>query len=92
MNEVYNNPLRTRQDMVNAALQLIQPLTQYLTPGKARLMLGHSGASYDEGIAGMEGFSRVLWALVPMLAGECPEAVPLWEMWREGIIHAESPE
>ena len=91
MNVVCNNPLQTRQDLVNAALQLISPLTQCLTPGKARLMLGHSGASYPEGIAGMEGFSRVLWALVPMLAGKCPEAEPLWQLWKEGLVHGTDP-
>lgn len=91
MNQVRTNPLRTRQDMVNAALQLIQPLTEYLTPGKSRLLLGKTGAFYTEGVAGMEGFSRVLWALVPMLAGKCPEAEPLWELWREGLIHGTDP-
>lgn len=91
MNEVQSNPIRTRQDMVNAALRLITPLTRYLSPGKARLLLGYSGASYDEGVAGMEGFSRVLWALVPMLAGGCPEAEPLWQLWREGLIHGTDP-
>ena len=73
MNDVSRNPVRTRQDLIDAALQLIAPLTRCLTPGKARLMLGNTGASYPEGVAGMEGFSRVLWALVPMLAGKCPE-------------------
>ncbi|MBE5815537.1 MAG: DUF2264 domain-containing protein [Clostridiales bacterium] len=91
MNEVRNNPLRTRQDVARAAVQLIAPLTRCLSPGKARLMLGHSGASYDEGVAGMEGFSRVLWALVPMLAGGCPEAEPLWQLWQEGLIHGTDP-
>ncbi|MBR3764226.1 MAG: DUF2264 domain-containing protein [Clostridia bacterium] len=91
MNGIRNNPLRTRQDLVDAALQLITPLTQCLTPGKARLMLGDSGASYPVGVAGMEGFSRVLWALVPMLAGGCPEAEPLWAIWREGLIHGTDP-
>ena len=43
MNDVRNNPLRSRQDLVNAAVQLIAPLTKCLTPGKARLMLGNSG-------------------------------------------------
>ena len=68
MNPIRNNPLRTRQDLIDAAVQLITPLTSCLTPGKARLLLGDSGASYTPGVAGMEGFSRVLWALVPMLA------------------------
>lgn len=84
--------LCTRQDMIAAAVRLITPLTKYLTPGHARLMLGHSGACYDEAIAGMEGFSRVLWALVPMLAGKVPEAEPLWELWRDGIIHGTDPD
>ena len=91
MNDIRNNLIRTRQDMVKAACQLIEPLTKCLTPGKARLMLGHSGASYDEGVAGMEGFSRVLWALVPMLAGKCPEAEPYWQLWKEGIINGTDP-
>lgn len=83
--------LNTRQDMIDAALRLITPLTEYLTPGHSRLMLGHTGAYYDEGIAGMEGFSRVMWALVPMLAGKVPEAEPLWQLWRDGIIHGTDP-
>ncbi len=92
MNDVRLNPLRTRQDLVNAAVQLITPLTRYLTPGKAHLMLGDTGASYSPAVAGMEGFSRVLWALVPMLAGKCPEAEPFWALWREGLINGTNPD
>ncbi len=84
--------IRTRQDMIDAAVELITPLTRSLTPGKSRLLLGNSGACYDEGVAGMEGFSRVLWALVPMLAGKVPQAEPLWQLWKEGIIHGTDPE
>ena len=28
----------------------------------------------------MEGYSRILWTLVPMLIGRCPEAEPYWGM------------
>ena len=91
MNNYADNPLRTRDDLVRLAVDLISPLTACLSPGKARLHLGDTGAVYDEAIAGMEGFSRVLWALVPMLAGKCPEAEPLWALWREGIIHGVDP-
>lgn len=86
------NQITTRQDMIDAAVRLITPLTAQLTPGHARLMLGNTGAYYDEGIAGMEGFSRVLWALVPMLAGKAPEAEPFWQLWRDGIIHGTDPD
>ena len=61
MNQLKHNPLRTRQDVIDAALAIIRPTVKYLTPGKSRLMLSATGAHYDEGIAGMEGFSRVLF-------------------------------
>lgn len=40
----------------------------------------------------MEGFSRVLWALTPMLAGGCPQAEAFWPLWREGLIHGTDPQ
>ena len=92
MNPVENNPLITRQDMVRAAVDLIQPLVSCLTPGKARMIVGEGSAHYPEDVAGMEGFSRVLWALVPMLIGKCPEAEPFWALWKEGIIHGTDPD
>ena len=92
MNPVKNNPLKTRQDMVQAAVQLLEPLISCLTPGKARVIVGEGSAHYAEDVAGMEGFSRALWAIVPMLAGKCPETEPFWKLWREGLIHGTDPE
>ena len=92
MNRFAANPLKTRDDLVRLAVDMIEPLIPCLSPGKARLTLGDTGAVYDAAIAGMEGWSRVLWALVPMLAGKCPEAEPLWRLWREGLIHGVDPE
>lgn len=91
-NYVMNNPLKTRKDVTEAALQLIRPVVPYLTEGKARLELSATTAHYDEGVAGMEGFSRILWALVPMMAGKCPEAEPLWQLWRTGIENGTDPD
>ena len=87
-----NNPLRTRQDLVQAALEILRPLPECLTPGRARMYVGQGSAHYPEDVAGMEGWSRVLWALVPMLMGRCPEAEPYWALWREGLIHGTDPE
>lgn len=92
MNEVRKNPLRTRRDMARAAAQMIRPLVACLTPGRARMIVGEGSAHYPEDVAGMEGFSRVLWALVPMLAGRCEEAEEFWPLWREGIIHGTDPD
>jgi len=91
MNEVAFNPIVTRADLVRAAQQLIDPVVVCLSPGRARLLIGEGSAHYSEDVAGMEGFSRILWALVPMLAGKCPEAEPYWALWREGIINGTDP-
>ncbi len=92
MNNYASNPLKTRDDLARLASDMIAPLVPRLSPGRARLELGETGAVYGRDIAGMEGFSRVLWALVPMLAGNCPEAERYWPLWREGIIHGTDPD
>ena len=86
------NPLRTRQDLVRAAMEILQPLTLRMTPGKARIYTGYTSAHYPEDVAGMECWSRALWAIVPMLAGGCAEAETLWPLWREGMINGTDPE
>jgi len=90
-NEVKNNPLTTRADVERAAMQLIGPLVPLLSAGRARLHLGDTGAYYPDSVAQMEAFARPLWAIVPMLAGGCRSAEPLWELWRGGIIHGTDP-
>ena len=92
MMDVKNNPMRTRQDMIDAAIAMIAPTVKYLTPGKSRLMLSATTAHYDEAIAGMEGFSRVLFAIIAMLAGKVAEVEPIWAAWREGMINGVDPE
>lgn len=91
MNRFADNPLKTRADLARLAADMISPLIPCLSGGKARLHLGDTGAAYDAAVAGMEGFSRVLWALTPMLAGKCPEAEAPWALWREGLIHGVDP-
>ncbi len=86
------NPLHSRQDMVRAALDILRPLAECMTPGKARIYVGNGSAHYSEDISGMECWSRALWALVPMLAGGCPEAEALWPLWQEGLIRGTDPE
>ena len=91
-NCVSQNPLRSRADMERAAVQLIEPLIPLLSEGKARLHLGETGAVYPASIAEMEAFARPLWAIVPMLAGNCESVEPIWAHWREGIINGVNPE
>jgi len=66
---ITTNPLLTKSDLQLAFHQLTRPLQPYFSPGSAQLNLPGAGASYPRKVAGFEGFSRVLWGLVPLLAG-----------------------
>ncbi len=88
---ISQNPLRTRADAERAAIELLTPLVPLLSHGCARLHLGETGAVYPAETADMEAFARPLWAIVPMLAGGCGSVLPIWEKWKQGIIHGTDP-
>lgn len=86
---IQKNPLQSREDLVEAVKQIVNPLKPFYSKGKAKLELGNTGTSYSDDIAGMEGFSRVLWGLVPMLAGG--ESSEVWELCLQGIKNGTNP-
>lgn len=69
-NEVLKNPLKTRDDFALALKQILEPLKPFYSKGMARLELedGYT-AHYPTGVAELEGFSRVLWGIAPLLNG-----------------------
>ncbi|MCH1638681.1 DUF2264 domain-containing protein [Paenibacillus timonensis] len=83
-------PLQTRSDMANVLERLVSPLRPFYSRGGARLPLGGSGVSYPATVAGLEGFSRVLWGMVPLLAGG--GSSELWEIVLDGIRSGTNPE
>lgn len=91
MNPVRENPLHTRDDLIQAALQILTPVAGYASEGRAQFALGGTGAVYTDTIAQMEAYARPLWAIVPMLAGKCPQVEPLWALWREGLENGVDP-
>ncbi|MBW4079857.1 DUF2264 domain-containing protein [Paenibacillus sp. S150] len=86
---IQDNPLVTRQDLVLALEQLTAPLRPLYSPGGARLKTGKTGAGYPAAVAEMEGFSRVLWGLVPLLMGGGNSG--LWDLVLDGIRHGTDP-
>ncbi|MBN1778374.1 MAG: DUF2264 domain-containing protein [Clostridiales bacterium] len=88
---ISQNPLRTRADVEHTALELLMPLLPLLSPGRARIHAGETGAVYPPDIAEMEAFARPLWAIIPMLAGGSERVQPLWELWKQGIITGVDP-
>lgn len=62
---ICQNPLKTRSDVVQALLAMMEPVKAHFTPGFAGIHLGDHGAHYGEKVAEMEAFSRMLWGMAP---------------------------
>lgn len=84
-----NIKFETRKDYQEALEEMCLPLRSYYSPGKAFLMIGHTAAHYGERTAGLEGFSRVLWGLVPLWYGGGSSCLDQWIL--EGIRHGTDP-
>lgn len=64
-----SNPLSSRQDLVTALNGMLSALDKQFPAGRSRFSLGETSAHYATDIAKMEGLSRVLWGLFPLMAG-----------------------
>jgi hypothetical protein len=85
-----SNPLRTRNDVVNAVISLLEPLAQGTSPLGALIRVGYTGTHFDEAAAQLEGFARPLWGLAPLLAGG--SVYDGAERWIKGLIAGTDPE
>ena len=93
------NELKTRRDCARLLLDWIRPLKSCYSAGCAMLHEGSTAAHYGEKSARMEGFSRVLWGIGPLLATdnmdlsvEEREEITWWnETCLKGLIHGTDP-
>ncbi|UFM68926.1 DUF2264 domain-containing protein [Leclercia adecarboxylata] len=67
-NKEKSNPLSSRQDLVAALNTLLAAVDTQFPAGRSRFSLGDTSAHYDTDVAQMEGLSRVLWGLFPLMA------------------------
>lgn len=78
-----------KKDYEDTLKEMCAALKKYYSPGKALVYVGETAAHYGERTAGLEGFARVLWGLVPLWAGggeSClDEDIP------QGIAHGTDP-
>jgi len=81
------NPLRSREDVVQAMRDLYEPLRAYRVPGGFHL--GESMAAYSPISALCEAQMRPLWGLVPLTVGGSTFAH--WAEWREALIAGTTP-
>ena len=68
VNKEKSNPLSSRQDVVAALNTLLGALDTQFPAGYSRFSLGDTCAHYATDIAQMEGLSRALWGLFPLMA------------------------
>lgn len=87
---IKKNPLYTKADVQQAVKQLCSPVESTFSQGHANLHIGNTSAGYPDSISGMEGFSRLLWGLVPLLAGD--DEYDLWKLHLDGIKNGTNPE
>ena len=69
------NPMQSRQDVVTALQDMLDPLLPMFSPGNARLVLSRTGANSDFPAQEIEALTRMLWGLAPLLAGGGTHAV-----------------
>ena len=72
-------------------LNMAEPLKPHYSKDCAHLELGAAAAGYGSQIAGMEGFSRVLWGLVSYWAGGGTDE-SLLPVYRKGLSAGTDPE
>ncbi|WP_077619329.1 DUF2264 domain-containing protein [Bacillus sinesaloumensis] len=87
---IKTNPIKTREDFCILLKQICDPIKPFYSKGLARLKLGNTSAAYSDSIAEMEGFSRILWGLVPYLVNTS-ENYDLWEVHLQGIRNGTNP-
>lgn len=64
-----SNPLSSRRDVLAYLNGMLGALDKQFPPGSSRFSLGETCAHYATDIAQMEGLSRALWGLFPLMAG-----------------------
>ena len=80
-----------KQYFQSMLLDMIKPLVSHYSSAGAHLNVGVTAAAYGNRIAGMEGFSRVLWGLVPFWAGGGTEDTFL-SLYQRGLASGPDPE
>ncbi|RKL66914.1 hypothetical protein CR203_13880 [Salipaludibacillus neizhouensis] len=86
---IYKNSLKTKEDVNLAVEQICHPLKDKFSKGNAHLHVGNTSAGHPDPIAEMEGFSRLLWGIVPLLAGG--REYDGWEATFQGIKNGTNP-
>lgn len=82
--------LHTKKDFIDCLNDIINPVKEYYTDGKAGVVLGSTGVQYGEKIALFEGFARILWGIAPLWCGG-NDIDGFNKIYLEGIVNGTNP-
>jgi len=88
--KLQSNPVKNYKDVKNALLDLIQPYSNFMSPGCARIDTGLPSATFSNNAFYLEGFARILWGIIPYLA--CGNEYNDLEKIITGISNGVNPE
>lgn len=83
VNNEKSNPLSSRRDVAASLKTMLAALDAQFPAGSSRFSLGETRAHYATDIAQMEGLSRALWGLFPLMASG--ESEPFSEKYLTAI-------
>lgn len=66
---ITHNPLKSRDDVAQSLLQMLQPCEDKLVEGGSGLFVSNGAAVFSSKVALFEGWSRLLWGIGPLVAG-----------------------
>jgi len=89
-NKEKSNPLSSRQDVVASLNAMLGALDKQFPAESSRFSLGDTCAHYATDIAQMEGLSRALWGLFPLMASG--ESTPFSEKYITAIKQGTDPQ
>lgn len=84
-----SNPLESRNDVVEALHQQLEPLIPAFTDDGARVSLADTSAAFGMEAAELEGFARPLWGIVPFVYGGGD--FKHWNLFRKGLSNGTNP-
>ncbi|MEE3661726.1 DUF2264 domain-containing protein [Brenneria sp. g21c3] len=78
-----------RQSVIDSLNSMLAAVDNYFINGESGILFGRTCAHYGPEIAKMEGLSRILWGIFPLLSSG--EPCPYWEKYLTAIRHGTDP-
>ncbi|MCW2479323.1 DUF2264 domain-containing protein [Candidatus Symbiopectobacterium sp. NZEC135] len=88
--KIKSNRLSSKQDVIQLLSDILAPLNTQFSPGDSGFSLGDTCAHYGPDIARMEGLSRALWGVFPLMASG--ESEPFSERYIDAIKAGTDPQ